>query len=240
MRDLEVPPPSASMDHFRTEVGRRAARQAQRQRRLLGGRIGVVLVLALGVSLLIVKPAAHTGTRESSPAARPSGSAPTPTSDAVRAGSGQPGVGATSTGNVPHFSPETATGNGCPPDSVCLDGSALETGLDSHAALSAAPPNATGTPENHPAGAAATSSVSLPADGVLRFRLRSSATEHWGIPRIASGTALRHRSTASGADRTTTTELVPAARSGTAAISISCSGTGCSRPSYRVEVDIVP
>ena len=217
MRDLEVPPPSASMDHFRTEVGRRAARQAQRHRRLLAGRIGVALVLALGISLLIVRPAAHTGTRASTPAAHPSGSAP-------------------------HLSAPTATGHGCPSGSVCLDAAALETGLDRQGDLNAAPSEAPGSPANRTAGAgaAAASSVRLPAAGALRFSLRSSATEHWGVPRIASGTALRHRSTASGADRTTTTEFVPAARSGTAAVSISCAGTGCHRPSYRVEVVIVP
>jgi len=215
MRDLEVPPPSASMDHFRTEVGRRAARQAQRHRRLLGGRIGVALVLALGLSLLIVRPAHHTGTRASWPAARPSGS-------------------------VPRLSAPTPTGNGCPPESVCLDGVALETGFDLQGRLNPAASDAPGSPGVPSAGAVATGSVSLPAGGALRFSLRSSATEHWGIPRIASGTALRHRSTASGADGTTTTEFVPAARSGTAAVSISCTGTGCHRPSYRVEVVIVP
>ncbi|HEY7916779.1 MAG TPA: hypothetical protein VIC86_07315 [Acidimicrobiales bacterium] len=237
MRDLEVPPPSASMDHFRNEVGRRAARHVQHRRRLLGGRIGVVLVLALGVSLLIVKPAAHTGTRASAPAARPS--EPAPTSGGDRAGPGNPGAGASSPRAVPHFSPETATGTGCPSDSVCLDGAALETGPESQGDLGAAA-NAPGSPETRPAGAAATSSVSLPPDGVLRLTLRSSATEQWGVPKIASGTALRHRSTASGAGRTTTTEFVPAARSGSAVVSISCAGTGCHLPGYRVEVVIVP
>jgi len=215
MRDLEVPPPSASMDHFRTEVGRRAASQAQRHRRLLGGRVGAVVILALGVSLLIVKPAVHTGPRASSPAARAPASAP-------------------------NLSPRTATGNGCPSDSVCLDGPALETGLDGQGAPDAAAPTPPGAPEDRSAGGAATSSVSLPVEGVLRFSLRSSATEHWGIPRIASGTALKHQSTASGADRTTTTVFVPVAGSGTASVSIGCAGTGCHRPGYRVVVDVVP
>ena len=229
MRDPEVPPPSASMDHFRTEVGRRAARQAQRHRRLLGGRIAVVVVLALGVSLLIIRPAAHTGARASS-------STPTP----VRPGTGRPGAGTTSTANAPHLSPRTATGNGCPPDSVCLDGPALETGPGSPGAPDAAPPPTPGPREDRPAGTAAASSVSLPVDGVLRFSLRSSATERWGIPRVVSGTALKRRSTASGAHRTTTTEFVPAAGSGTAAVSVVCAGTGCDRPSYRIRVDLVP
>jgi len=240
MRDLEVPPPSASMDHFRAEVGRRAARQAQRHRRMIGGRIGVVLVLALGVSLLIVKPSAHTGTRASAPAARPSGPAPTPSSAKGRAGSGNPGVGAGSSGAVPRFSPETDTGAGCPSESVCLDGAALEAGFDIQGDMRAAPTNAPGSPETLPAGAIATSSVSLPSDGALRFTLRSSATAHWGVPRITSGTVLRRRSTASGADRTTTTDFVPTARSGTAEVSISCAGAGCHRPGYRIAVGIVP
>jgi hypothetical protein len=232
MRDPETPPPSASMDHFRTEVGRRAARQAQRHRRLLGGRIALVVVLALGVSLLIVKPGAHTGTRASSPTPAP-----------LRSGTGRPGpAGATSASNVPHFSPRTTTGNGngCPPDSVCLDGPALETGSDRPEAPNAATSPAPGPPENRSAGTAAIRSASLPGGGVLRFSLRSSATEHWGIPRVVSGTALKRRAAASGADRTTTTEFVPAARSGTATVSIVCAGTGCDSPSYRVQVDVVP
>ncbi|MGH3579473.1 MAG: hypothetical protein ACRDU0_18205 [Mycobacterium sp.] len=240
MRDLEVPPPSASMDHFRTEVGRRAARQAQRHRRLLGGRIGVVLVLALGVSLLIVKPATHTGTHASAPAERPSGSAPSPIPGAGRSGRDRTGAGATGAGNAPLFSPRTTTGRGCPPRSVCLDSSALEAGLDGRGDLIAGPPNGPGSAENGSPGAAATASVSLPSDGILRFSLRSSATEHWGIPKITSGTALKHRSTISGTDHTTTTEFVPAARPGSAAVSISCVGTGCHRPSYRLDVGVVP
>ena len=53
------------------------------------------------------------------------------------------------------------------------------------------------------------SPVSVPADGVLEFR------------------------------RTATTDFVPVVASGSAVVSVTCTGTGCAGPSYHVDVVVV-
>lgn len=59
MRDDELPPLSATIGHFRSEVGRRAERLARRRRWTVGGSAAVVVVAVVAaVSALLTAPTA--------------------------------------------------------------------------------------------------------------------------------------------------------------------------------------
>ncbi len=218
MRETGVPPLSASIEHFRAEVGHRAAGQRLHQRRVVIVRSGTALALALAlvVSFLIVRPGTHTEPRANSSVSPTSGSAvPSPSGRSPAAD----GAG-------------SLLEPGCPPKAVCLDANSLEGPANQ-------PQFNTGALEGRSAGTPPVNPVTLPSDGALEFRLRSSTTEIWGVPIVTRGTGLKHRPTTSSPDRIVTTVFVPVLRSGTAVVSVSCTGSGCRLHSYRVDVRIV-
>jgi hypothetical protein len=226
MPSVEAPSPSASMDHFRTEVGHRAERLQRRHRRRATGAAGAAaLVVVLATSLLIVTPSepGHRMASPVSPAKSSSGllrPGPEVSGSTTAASGDQAGSSAAPSGSSP--------GSACRPRAVCIDVGTLERqgGL---AATFGAQNNAN----------VGISSVSVPADGVLEFSLTSSTARTWGRPMITKGAALKRRPTRSGPGRTATTDFVPMVASGSAVVSVTCTGTGCAGSSYHVEVTVV-
>jgi hypothetical protein len=221
------------MDHFRTEVGHRADRLRRRRRRLVGGSTGAAaLVVVLAVSLVTVEPL-QPGHTVSAPASRPSGpAANSPTNpaspDPDEAGTPAAGSSSASPGNG---APVYGTASACGPDAVCIDADwlgrqgALATASGREGQSDASPEVGT---------------VSLPADRVLEFSLTPTTARAWGTPKVTGGAALKHRATRSGPGRTVTTDFVPVGASGSAVVSVTCRGTGCTDPSYQVDVTVVP
>jgi hypothetical protein len=228
MPSVEAPSPSASMDHFRTEVGHRAERLQRRDHRRAAGAAGAAaLVVVLVASLLIVTPFGPRHT-VASPLSRPAGPAKPP-SGLLRPGPGTSGSAPAAPGDqAGSGGAYSGSGRPCRPHAVCIDAGALEPqgGL---AATFRAQDNAT----------AGISPVSVPTDGVLEFRLTSSTTTTWGRPTMTKGAALKRRPTTAGPGRTATTDFVPVVASGSAVVSVTCTGTGCAGPSYHVDVVVV-
>jgi hypothetical protein len=81
--------------------------------------------------------------------------------------------------------------------------------------------------------------VNVPTDGVLEFSLTSSTTMTWGRPTVTKGAALKRRPTSAGPGRTATTDFVPVVASGSAVVSVTCTGPGCAGSSYHVDVTVV-
>lgn len=82
MADVEVPPLSASLDHFRAEVGRRAEVIDRRRRRVVGGSLAGVVLVALAVSVAVITPGSAPPRT-----AAPSASAPLPSATGTEGGS---------------------------------------------------------------------------------------------------------------------------------------------------------
>jgi hypothetical protein len=229
MPSVEAPSPSASMDHFRTEVGHRAERLQRRHRRRAEGVAGAAaLVVVLAVSLLIVTPSQPRHT-VASPLSPPSPATKSP-SGLLRPGPEAGGSATAAPGDQAGSSATSGSspGRACRPSAVCIDAGALER----QGALAAT----FGAQGNANVGI---SSVSVPADGVLEFSLTSSTATTWGRPTITKGAALKRRPTRAGPSRTATTDFVPVVASGSAVVSVTCLGTGCAGPSYRVDVAVV-
>jgi hypothetical protein len=219
MPSVEAPSPSASMDHFRTEVGHRADRARRRHRRRAAGVAGAAaLVVVLAASLLIVTPT-EPGHMVASPLS--------PSTPAAKSPSGLPRPEPVTSGSAPAAS-GSSPGRACRPHAVCIDAGALER----QGVLAAT----YGAQDNANVGI---SSVSVPADGVLEFSLTSSTATTWGRPTVTQGAALKRRSTRSGPGRTATTDFVPVVASGSAVVSVPCTGTGCADSSYHVAVTVV-
>ncbi len=220
MPSVEAPSPSASMDHYRTEVGHRAERLQQRHRRRAAGFAGAAaLVVVLAASLLIVAPS-EPGHRMASPLS--------PSSPGARSPSGLLRPGAPETSGSATAASGSGPGSACRPHAVCVDAGTLERqgGLDATFGV-------------QDSANVAVSSVSVPADGVLEFSLTSSTARTWGRPTITEGAALKRRPTRVGPGRAATTDFVPVVPSGSAVVSVTCSGTGCAGSSYHVDVTVV-
>jgi hypothetical protein len=216
------------MDHFRIEVGHRAERlQRRHRRRAAGFATAAAVVVVLAASLLTVAPSEPRHT-VASPLARPSSPAasgllrpgPEATSRSATGGSGGQAANGAPSGSSP--------GRACRPRAICIDAGALER-QSSLAATYGAQDNAN----------VGISPVNVPADGVLEFSLTSSTTMTWGRPTVTKGAALKRRPTSAGPGRTATTDFVPVLASGSAVVSITCTGPGCADSSYHVDVTVV-
>jgi hypothetical protein len=227
--DDGVPPPSASMDEYRTLVGQRAARLDGRHRRRLGVTGGVGLLVVLVATLLVARPgstpqqsASSTGGLGGSPS-RSSGSGQLGQSEAkagsTKGGPGNmPSIGADAPGLTGSSgSPDAVSTPPCPSNAICIDTAALETSTD---------------------GGTKAAPISLGTNQELVVTLISSTTRGWSLPHVTSGSSLVARGKSVSSHGTTTTELVATGRSGTADVAVHCAGSGCVGSTFHVHVTV--
>ncbi len=87
MGDMQAPPPSSSIGHFRAEVDRRAEALGRRHRRTIGGGVAAVVLIVLATSSIVVVGATVSHRTTSPTAGRaPTGRGPTPVAGGPRAG----------------------------------------------------------------------------------------------------------------------------------------------------------